>query len=294
MRSPSPSTIIARHLSLSTLVSKLSILTLTRNRTDHLKNLLKGLAQSSRLPDECVVVHMNEPAQELGNWPFDCQHSTYADAEVPLPLPGARNAAAHRATGDRLIFLDVDCIPAQDMLVEYEKACHQRPDAIAMGNVHYLPQKISSDWTEETLRVESKPHPKRDISHLSSIEKEENYGLFWSLSFGLSRDLFNQLGGFSDCYPSYGAEDTDFAWKARAQGIDLIWAPEALSFHQFHPSPVPPWHNFKSIIYNAKVFYERWEEWPMGGWLQVFADEGYIDWTLKGDRLEVIRLPTLA
>lgn len=275
-------------------VSKLSVLTLTRNRTDHLQNLLKGLAQSSRLPDECMVVHMNEPTNELGDWPFDCQHSTYEDTDVSLPLPGARNAAAQRATGDRLIFLDVDCIPAKDMLAEYEKACDQRPDAIAMGNVHYLPQKISSDWTENILRAESEPHPKRDISHLSSPTKEENYGLFWSLSFALTRDLFNQLGGFSDCYPSYGAEDTDFAWKARANGIDLIWVPQALAFHQFHTSVVPPWHNFKSIIYNAKVFYERWGEWPMGGWLQIFADEGYINWTLTGDRLEVIRLPAQA
>ena len=275
-------------------MSKLSVLTLTKNRTHHLQNLLEGLAQSSRLPDECIVVHMNEPAQTLGDWPFDCQHSTYKDAKEPLPLPGARNAAANKATGDRLIFLDVDCIPAKDMLAEYDKACDRRPDAIVMGNVHYLPHKISNSWTEETLREISEPHPKRDISNIASLEKEENYGLFWSLSFALSRDLFNQLGGFSDCYPSYGAEDTDFAWKARAQGIDLIWVPEALSFHQFHTSIVPPWHNFKSITYNAKVFYERWGEWPMEGWLKVFAEEGYIDWALSGDRLEVLRLPAQA
>ena len=237
---------------------------------------------------------MNEPAQEIGDWPFTCWHSTYNDSDEPLPLPGARNAAAQRATGDRLLFLDVDCIPARTMLAEYDKACDQRPDAIAMGNVHYLPHKISNNWTEDLLREKSEPHPKRDISNLSSLAKEENYGLFWSLSFALSRDLFDGLGGFSSCYPSYGAEDTDFAWKARAQGIDLIWVPEALAFHQFHPSPVPPWHNFKSITYNAKVFYERWGEWPMRGWLQVFANEGYIDWTLQGDRLEVIRLPAQA
>ena len=273
-------------------MSKLSVLTLTRNRTEHLQNLLKGLSRASRLPDECIVVHMNEPAQVLGDWPFACHHSTYENAEIPLPLPGARNAAAKQSSGDLLLFLDVDCVPAKEMIAEYEKACKQLPNAIAMGNVHYLPQKIANSWTEDSLRAQSDPHPKRDISHVKDLDKEENYGLFWSLSFALSRDLFNQLGGFSDCYPSYGAEDTDFAWKARAQGVDLRWVPEALAFHQFHTSVVPPWHNFKSIIYNAKVFYERWGEWPMGGWLTVFADEGYIDWTLEGDRLKVLRSPS--
>lgn len=294
MRSPLGFTIIARESFPLTPVSKLSVLTLTHNRTDHLQNLLVGLAQSSRLPDECIVAHMNEPAAILGDWPFDCQHFTYEDSRVSLPLPSARNAAARRATGDRLIFLDVDCIPAKDMLAEYEKAFEQENEAIAMGNVHYLPHPISNNWTEDLLKQKSAPHPKRDVSHLVTIEKENNYGLFWSLSFGLSTELFNRLGGFSDCYPSYGAEDTDFAWKAREQEIDLVWVPKALAFHQFHPSPVPPWHNFESIIYNAKVFYQKWGEWPMEGWLKVFAEEGYIDWTLSGDRLEILRLPAQA
>ncbi len=285
---------IAKHTFTFAFVSTLSVLTLTRNRTDHLQNLLKGLSRSSRLPDECIVVHMNEPAQALGDWPFPCHHSTYENAEIPLPLTRARNAAAKRATGDLLLFLDVDCIPAKEMVAEYEKACEQVPNAIAMGNVYYLSEKITTDWTEDSLRGQSNPHPKRDITGFRPLTKEENYGLFWSLSFALSHSLFNQLGGFSNGYSGYGAEDTDFAWKARAKGIDLCWVPEAVTFHQFHASIVPPWHHFESIIHNAKVFYERWGEWPMGGWLKVFADEGYIHWALEGDRLEVIRLPVQA
>ncbi len=234
---------------------------------------------------------MNESAQALRDWPFPCHHLAYENAEVLLPLTDARNAAAEKATGDLLLFLDVDCIPAREMVAEYEKAYAQVPNAIAMGNVHYLPEKITADWTEDLLKRQSEPHPNRDITELASLTKEKSYGRFWSLSFALSQDLFNQLGGFSSGYSGYGAEDTDFAWKAKAQGIDLCWVPKALAFHQFHDSVVPPWHHFESVIYNAKVFYERWEEWPMGGWLKVFADEGYINWTLKGDRLDVIRLP---
>lgn len=275
-------------------MSKISVLTLTRNRTDHLQNLLKGLALSSRLPDECIVVHMNESAQVLEDWPFPCEHSTYENSNVLLPLPEARNAAAEKSSGDLLLFLDVDCIPAEEMIAEYEKACKDAPSAIAMGNVRYLPEKITTDWTEDSLKAKSAPHPNRDIDGVVPLAKEENYGLFWSLSFALSRPLFDRLGGFSECYPSYGAEDTDFAWKARAAGVDLRWVPAALAFHQFHTSEVPPWHNFKSIVYNARVFYARWGEWPMGGWLKVFAEEGYIDWTMESNRLEIVRLPKQA
>ena len=276
-------------------MSKISVLTLTRNRTDHLRNLLKGLAQSSRLPDECVVIYMNEPAKPVMETPFECRHYTYTDPNEKLPLPMARNTSAQKATGDILLFLDVDCIPAKEMVGAYEQAIAQAPDSVLMGAVDYLSEAskplLKQGWTESLLRAHSQPHPKRDASNLPLLSIEENYGLFWSLSFCMQRDLFDQLGGFSECYPSYGAEDTDFAWKARAQNVPLRWVPDALSFHQYHPSPVPPWHNFESIVRNARIFYDRWGQWPMEGWLQVFANEGYLNWTLDGDRLEVLRTP---
>ncbi|MEO1635541.1 MAG: glycosyltransferase [Cyanobacteria bacterium J06631_9] len=275
-------------------MSKVSVLTITRNRTHFLKNLLNGLARSSRMPDECIVVHMNEAKQPLGKWPFSCHHHVY-QSNVALPLPKARNAAAGYATGDVLLFLDVDCIPSQRLVAAYEWAINIAPDAITMGKVNYLPKKATIDWsatdTEATMRSQSKPHPKRNFDEIAPLVVEPNYGLFWSLSFCMQRSVFEQIGGFSDCYLSYGAEDTDLAWKARSQGIPLLWVPSALAFHQFHTSSVPPWHNFESIVYNAKVFYQRWNEWPMASWLTAFVEKGYIKWTITGDTLKVLKHP---
>ncbi|MEM8501539.1 MAG: glycosyltransferase [Cyanobacteria bacterium P01_D01_bin.1] len=275
---------------------RISVLTLTRDRDSHLHNLLEGLSRSSQLPDECVVVHMNEPAERPTNWPFACHHYRFDSKEDRLPLAKARNFAAKKAKGDLLLFLDVDCIPGTSLIEAYSKACQQVPGAIAMGAVQYLQKAVDIDWqdpaTESFLRSQSEPNPKRDISDLESLSTEPNYGLFWSLSFALYRSVFDQLGGFSDCYPGYGAEDTDLAWKARAQDVPLVWVPEAIAYHQYHHSTVPPWHNFDSIVHNAKVFYCRWHEWPMGAWLKVFADEGYIRWSQAGDWLEVVRSPS--
>ncbi len=104
-------------------MSKISVLTLTRDRTPHLRNLLKGLVRSSRWPDECVIVHMNEPVAPLtppgGDWPFACRHYSYSHPDAALPLAQARNFAASKAKGDLLLFLDVDCIPAKSMIADY-------------------------------------------------------------------------------------------------------------------------------------------------------------------------------
>lgn len=276
-------------------VNKLSVLTLTRNRSNHLKNLLEGLARSSRLPDECIVVHMNEPAESLGSWPFACHHRRYDSGDIALPLAKARNFGAQTASGDLLLFLDVDCIPGAALVAAYEQACRHMPTAIAMGAVQYIQKVIDIDWSnlaaESFLHSQSKPNAKRDISSLSDLSLETNYGLFWSLSFALSRSVFDKIGGFSNCYSGYGAEDTDFAWKAREQNVPLLWVPKAMAYHQYHHSTIPPWHNFDSIVHNANIFYQRWHEWPMSAWLKVFADEGYIKWSPAGDELKVLRSP---
>lgn len=279
-------------------MNTISVLTLTRDRTPHLRNLLEGLARASRLPDECVVIHMNEPAAPLersgGDWPFDCRHDTYQHPEIALPLAQARNRAAANAKGDVLLFLDVDCIPAKSLIAEYERACQQMQGAIAMANVRYLQAPLERDWTELALMSQSKPHPKRKVSPITPLVQEPDYGLFWSLSFALHRSVFERVDGFSDCYQGYGAEDTDFAWKAKVRRIPLYWVPNAVAFHQYHASTVPPWQHFDSIISNARIFHRRWGEWPMKSWLAAFAQLGYIDWTASGSRIDIIRSPEQA
>lgn len=273
-------------------VDKISVLTITRDRTSHLTNLLKGLAQSNLCPDECIIVHMNEPAQSVGQWPFPCHHYAY-QSSASLPLAQARNFAAKQATGEILIFLDVDCIPAPDMIAAYQQGCNQAPASIIMGAVRYLQAAISADWTVPSLVQQSQPNPNRNISNLPTLALESNYGLFWSLSFALRRSVFVKIGGFSECYSGYGAEDTDFAWKARKQNIPLRWMPDAVAFHQYHSSSVPPWQHFADIVGNARTFYERWGEWPMAGWLSTFTQAGCLKWTVEGDSIEIIRWPIL-
>ncbi len=271
-------------------MDKISVLTITRDRTAHLTNLLKGLAQSSLWPDECIVIHMNEPAQSIGKWPFPCYHHTY-QSSASLPLAQARNFAAKQSTGEILIFLDVDCIPDRGAIAAYQQGCNQALTSIIMGSVRYLQAPISADWTASSLVKQSQPNPNRDISSLSPLAIEPNYGLFWSLSFALRQSVFAQIGGFSECYSGYGAEDTDFAWKARQQNISLRWLPDAVAFHQYHSSSVPPWQHFEDIVANARTFYKCWGEWPMAGWLSTFTQAGCLEWTVEGDSIEIVGWP---
>ncbi|MGF1494949.1 MAG: glycosyltransferase family 2 protein [Microcoleaceae cyanobacterium] len=189
---------------------KVSVLTLVRNRETHLNNLIEGLCHTIQLPDELVIVRMNESPKPFLDLPFDCRQITLS-TNVALPLAKARNRAAQAAKGDFLIFLDVDCIPGQSCINEYLKAHALKPQAVLMGAVYYLHRPLPPKWIMGQLRKQSSPHPARHPKDQTFLQTETNYNLFWTLSFGISRQQFAIIGGFCESYRGYGAEDTDFA-----------------------------------------------------------------------------------
>ena len=264
---------------------KVSVLTLVRGRSRHLANVIRGLENNSRLPDELVIVHMNEDALPQQSAHFPIRVETIRDPAALLPLAAARNHAAMSASGDALVFLDVDCIPAPALLDRYHKALLAHPEALHQGEVRYLPEDAKIDFSAP-LQADALPHP----LHAEYVNGQRvPYPLFWSLSFACTRATFMRIGRFDERYRGYGAEDTDFAFRAREADIPL-YRSDALAFHQYHPSYSPPLNHFDSIIDNARVFKNRWGHWPMEGWLQAFAQRGLV--TMTDNVLVVLRSPT--
>lgn len=203
-----------------------------------------------------------------------------------LPLAAARNAGATRAQqlgAGLMVFLDVDCIPGPELLGRYRSAAAREPGALLGGPVTYLPAGAElpppgGDWTP--LRA---PHPARPAPRPGALERAERPDLFWSLSFAVTPSTWALIGGFDPAYVGYGGEDTDFAYAARAAGVDLVWVGGADAYHQHHLVSSPPVEHVADIVRNATVFHRRWGRWPMSGWLADFADLGLVEWA--GDRL---------
>lgn len=252
----------------------ISVLTIVRNRADHLAQLVEGLRRSSQPPAELVIVDMaSDTPIDVGDTAFPVQVTTLATER--LPLAEARNAAARIARCEHLLFLDVDCIPMRDLLGEMDNALEQT-NALICAEVLYLgPDDARNQWTQEELTLRGEAHPVRCFpSH--GLRAEPNPGLFWSLTFGIRRTQFETLRGFDEAYSGYGGEDTDFGFRAVAAGIPLMFMGGAGAFHQYHPSPDPPLQHFDDIVRNAQIFKARWGFWPMEGWLKQFEAMGLI------------------
>ncbi|MDQ0095992.1 glycosyltransferase family 2 protein [Paeniglutamicibacter psychrophenolicus] len=268
-----------------------SVLVIVHGRAGHLRALLAGVQRSAELPQEVVVVYMDEPDPEPlpCSVPLRIHHVASRPGEAGLPLARARNAAAAAAACPYLVFLDVDCIPAAPLFTAMVDAI-TGGDVLAMAEPRYLraPLEPGSGRDDRALRAASVPHRAR--AQLDRNGSGLRHEMFWSLGFSIKAGLFARLGGFDEGFTGYGAEDTDFAFRARSAGVPMCFVPEAL-FHQHHGVHKPPLNHFEAIIANARRFHARWGTWPMEGWLGAFAGLGLLDWDPAGCRLEVLRSP---
>ena len=255
-----------------------TVVTVVSDRHDHLRAQRRGLLAGAVVPELHVVVSLGDPgvAAVLAELPdLPTVEVTLARPDARLALAAARNAGAQAAIAvgaELLVMLDVDCIPAPDLVAGYVAAARTTAGLLA-GTVTYLPPTPQGGWTPAGLAAAYAPHAARPVPAPGATLPGE-HTLFWSLSFAVTAADWQRIGGFCTDYAGYGGEDTDFAMKAKARRIPLTWVAGADAYHQHHPVSRPPVEHRDDILRNGAVFARRWGWWPMAGWLDDFERLG--------------------
>lgn len=246
-----------------------------KGRAAHLVNLVEGLNRQTVPPRELIIGVMDDTPYALPCVRFPVKQICLGGGS--MPLASARNAAAHAAIGERLIFLDIDCIPDPKLVEDYADRLGER-DAIVMGEVLYLPAGATISGIDFTqfARIGEK-HSERAGPPETSLAACSDYRCFWSLNFAMRRDTFVALGGFDEAFVGYGGEDTDFGRTAVGAGVALLWCRGARAYHQYHPHHMPPVHHLDSVIANARRFRDKWGHHTMDHWLRAFELMGLIE-----------------
>ena len=252
-------------------VTDLSLVTLHKGRERHLANMLQGL-RDAHYEGEVIIAEMGAvtplPAQ-----PFSVTQIAIDAGD--LPLAHARNAGRQAAKSANLVFLDIDCVPAPNMIAVLSDVLVSH-DAFVCAQVRYLKHELRGGWDQTRLFEDSRPHPDR-IFPARGVREAPHPGLFWSLAFSVKSKTFDRLGGFDEAFTGYGAEDTDLAFRARDAGIPILLCADAVAFHQPHEMLDPPLQHFADIMRNASIFRDRHGVWPMQGWLDAFETLGLIE-----------------
>ena len=302
-----------------------TVITTCYGRNRHLYNLLSSLANGSVKPNEVIIVNDDADPKRLADFALNivkiptnagladsADHQTLEKSDkTEFDIGHNRNIGTARASHDTLIFLDVDCIVAPSFIEQLSTKLNQYPNALLMGQPRYLTRPLSNEeslelqkgaLTNDYLNRLSVYNPYRDNFDAkqsmsteavpTAIKKTNDYGAFWSLCFAIKREQFEQIGGFDTQYTGYGAEDTDFAFTARQLDIDFYLTAD-LVYHQQHTVYRPPLNHLESIIVNGNRFYQKWQCWPMGGWLEQFCKMGLIEWTNEqSNSITLLRQPS--
>jgi GT2 family glycosyltransferase len=117
-------------------------------------------------------------------------------------FPRACNQGAARADGGTLLFLNNDVLIKGDYLTPLEKALGNNPNSLAGPQL----ANIDTGWNVFGGQI---------ISYL----------IGWCLA--MPRKIFDDLGGFDECYSPAYYEDIDLCYNALQKGYELqqVWVP---------------------------------------------------------------------
>jgi glycosyltransferase involved in cell wall biosynthesis len=199
-------------------VSAVSVIVPARDAAATLGATLRGLEAQEGAPDFDVVVvddgSTDATARLAAASPVV---STLVEGAGEGPAR-ARNAGAARAGGDALAFLDADCEPSPGWLAA---------GAAALAD---------ADLVQGAVR----PRADADLGPFDrTLWVTRAWGLFESANLFLSRELFDQLGGFESWLrPRRGlelGEDAWLGWRARRAGARTAFCADALAWHEVFP-----------------------------------------------------------
>lgn len=258
------------------------MVTVVHGRHEHFAHHVRSVARfAPGLPH--VVVAMDDPEiAGLSDRVGDASSRRVVELsrqDGRLPLAAARNQGARHALAlgaTHLWFLDVDCTLSPVTPFAYQEASRLVPEAVWSGSATYLRPGQPPPTDGEQCRARRSPHPAQPTVPPGSVVRDVDHDLLWSLNVAMSAPVWETLGGFCEAYAGYGGEDTDFAWKAAALGVELVWVGGAEVFHQWHPVSDPPVEHLDDILRNAATAHARWGRWPMRGWLDRFVELGLV------------------
>lgn len=197
------------------------------NRPQETEELLNSLTRQTRNDFEVVIVD-DGSSQQLSSREVACRYSdrldikyVYQDNTGPA---GARNAGAANARGDFFVIMDSDCIvPKRYFEKVYLRLENERieffggPDAAARS-FNNLQKAVSYSMTSLFTTGGIRGNKKRAGSFTPR-----------SFNLGISRSLFEMVGGFEDMRIG---EDIDFSTRVKETGVKVWFLPEAVVCHK--------------------------------------------------------------
>jgi GT2 family glycosyltransferase len=149
-----------------------------------------------------------------------------------LGFAGGCNRGAVEAKGDIVVFLNPDTVIEPGALRELARALEDPAIGIAMARVRLLdrPELLNSGGT--VVHVSGLAWAGRYGESAETVDQVEDVAGPSGAAMAIRRDLFEELGGFTDELFMY-LEDTELGWRAHLHGKRVVVVPGADVYHDY-------------------------------------------------------------
>ncbi len=211
----------------------LSVIVPNLNGKRHLPGLFAALASQTFTDYEVILA---DDGSTDGSVEF--VEATYPDVRVlvnrrPLGFVANVNAAADAATGRILALLNNDTEPDPAWLEKLAVTICAHPDAaIVASKMRLFDQRDTLHTAGDMLGADGIPR-NRGVWEADTGQFDALTTVFSGCGGGSAyrRDVWQSLGGFDPDFWMY-VEDVDYAFRARLQGHEVVYAPDAVVYHK--------------------------------------------------------------
>ncbi len=190
---------------------------------------LQAIAASSYRDFECLVV---DDGSNDGSGAVAAKYgaTVLSSGGRAFGPARARNVAAQVAQGEWLFFVDADVLVHPDTLAKAAGLIADSSCEAFFGSYDNQPGNQSFLSQYRNL-----------FHHYTHQQARTQASTFWSGCGGVKREVFLELGGFSQNYPRPSIEDIEFGYRLNRAGYTIRLEKELLATH------LKPWR-FKSML----------------------------------------------
>jgi len=200
----------------------------THQRRESLARVLRSLTSQSLSPDEYEIIVAIDGSTDGTREMVEASQSVRSVWKPRGGRASACNAGLRLTAAPIVIFLDDDMEATPGFVAAHLAVHGATSDAGVVGAV---PIAVDGSATLVTRYVASKFN-----GHLSNLAKPGYvFGLrdFYSGNFSVARDAMIAVGGFDEAFAVYGNEDLDLSLRLRANGVQLVYSPDAVAYQHY-------------------------------------------------------------
>jgi GT2 family glycosyltransferase len=208
-------------------MATVSIVIPTYNRLDRLKLALAAIELQTYSPDKLQIVIVSDGSTDGTDEYLETLRSSLNLVFIPQSNAGpaaARNNGIKHATGEYILFMDDDIIPAPNLVAEHMRLHIAQPDRVVLGPMLSPKGFRMSPWVTWEQAMLEKQYAAMQMGKWQATARQ-----FYTGNTSLARHFLLAVGGFDQRFRR--AEDVELAYRLAHQGVEFIFNPQAIGYH---------------------------------------------------------------